>query len=117
MQALTEYLYPALSPFAFGSIPPPSTPIAYEVITIASKIVANKTSGTLPLMQDGSAADPASVGVSVVLANWTSSSTTSTLSKADFATAATEQVQFLLQDVPRSSSGAISHRVANVELW
>ncbi|KAK4700758.1 hypothetical protein P7C70_g5487, partial [Phenoliferia sp. Uapishka_3] len=116
-QALTEYLYPALSPFSSNSLPPPSSPIAYEVLSIAARIVSTKPSGILQLVQDGSAADPASIGVSVVLANWTSNGVGLNVTQAGFAEAAKEQATSLLEDTPRSSSGAISHRTADVELW
>ncbi|KAL8280717.1 hypothetical protein RQP46_007040 [Phenoliferia psychrophenolica] len=116
-EALLEYLYPALSPFASGSIPPPSTPIAYEVLSIAARIVSTKSNGTLPLMADGSAGDPASIGAAVVLANWTSAGLGYNVTKAGFASAATDQVRFLLTDTPRSPLGAISHRVEEVALW
>lgn len=42
-----------------------------DVVAISTDIVSNKTAGTLPLMTDGSAADPASNGVAVLVANWT----------------------------------------------
>ena len=62
-------------------------------------------------MQDGSAADPASIGVSVLLANWTGQG------GLDYAGAAKDQLDFLLLSVPRTSDGAISHRVSQVQLW
>ncbi|CAG7852733.1 SubName: Full=Uncharacterized protein {ECO:0000313/EMBL:CCA75834.1} [Serendipita indica DSM 11827] len=65
------------------------------------------------LMDDGSAADPASLGVTVALANWT---------KADdggvrYGDAARDELNFLLTKAPRSSEGAISHRTEKVQLW
>ncbi|PPQ86599.1 hypothetical protein CVT24_009649, partial [Panaeolus cyanescens] len=65
-------------------------------------------------MPDGSAADPASIGVCVVLANWTGRGETDGL---DYAGAAKDQLDFLLERVPRTADGAISHRVSEVQLW
>ena len=62
-------------------------------------------------MKDGSAADPASIGVAVLLANWTKQG------GQDYAGAATDQLDYLYQKVPRSNEGAISHRTADVQLW
>lgn len=111
MEALTEYDYPTLSVFASGSLPPPSTPAATDVISEATTIVQSKTQGSLQLVDNGSAGDPASIGVAVVLANWTSSQ-----EQSQFATAAADQMESLLE-APRASDGAISHRTEDVELW
>ena len=64
-------------------------------------------------MPDASAADPASIGVSVLLANWTKQDS----SQIDYAGAATDQLEYLLYKVPHTSDGAISHRVSQVQLW
>lgn len=66
-------------------------------------------------MPDGSAADPAAVGVAVTLANFTS--TSGNVSAAEFGEAARDQVRFLLEVAPRTRDGAISHRVEQVQLW
>lgn len=60
---------------------------------------------------DGAAGDPASIGVAVLLANWTG------LQGADYAGAATAQMRYLMNSVPKTSDGAISHRVSEVQLW
>jgi len=49
----------------------------------------------------------------MLLANWTRSDP----EDQSFATAARQQVDFLLNDVPRTESGAISHRTGEVQLW
>lgn len=113
MQALTEYDYPALGPFYTTFTPPPSTPIASSVLSIISPIVRAKSPNSMQIMPDGSAADPASMGVAVILANWTSSGET----KAMYESAAEEQLQALLVDTPKTDSGAISHRVEQLALW
>jgi hypothetical protein len=61
---------------------------------------------------DTSAADPASLGVAVLIANWTH------LAGEDYAGAATAQVEYLLgSEVPKTSDGAISHRISEVQIW
>ncbi|KAL4076573.1 Six-hairpin glycosidase-like protein [Scleroderma yunnanense] len=65
-------------------------------------------------MNDGAAGDPASIGVAVLLTNWTGQGKVDGL---DYAEAARDQLEFLLMNVPRTSDGAISHRTDEVQLW
>jgi hypothetical protein len=83
------------------------------VLGIVKNITASqpKGSGPQPLMEDGSAADPASNGVGVLIANWTRQN------DEDYANAAEEQLTYLYTKVPRSSTGAISHRNDQTQLW
>jgi rhamnogalacturonyl hydrolase YesR len=119
----TEY-----SVFNSTSLPPPasvpSSLASSEALTpffaIAHDVVANRskanngTIGPQPLISgDGAAADPVSIGVCVLLANWTKQDS----GQLDYAGAATDQLNYILQDVPRTSDGAISHRVSEVQLW
>lgn len=67
--------------------------------------------GPHPLMPDGSAADPASLGVCVLIANWTKAG------DLDYAGAAKSQIDYLFTKVPRTSDGAISHRESQLQLW
>ncbi|KDN46716.1 hypothetical protein RSAG8_04096, partial [Rhizoctonia solani AG-8 WAC10335] len=128
-QALLELESPSVSVFTASSIPgsPASqyptlqlsnvVKSAYtsgqlsDVIGISHEMLANKEPGTLPLMRDGSSADPASNGVAMIVANWTEAQ------GSDFAAAAGDQLTWLLLRVPRSSEGAISHRNNEVQLW
>ncbi|KAG5651115.1 hypothetical protein H0H81_009802 [Sphagnurus paluster] len=83
--------------------------------TVANRGNSNKNiTGPQPLMADGSAADPASIGFAVLLANWTGQGLHDGL---DYAGAAKDQLDYLQFDVPRTSDGAISHRVSQVQLW
>ncbi|KAH7323436.1 glycosyl hydrolase family 88-domain-containing protein [Rhizoctonia solani] len=82
-----------------------------DVIGLSHEILAAKQPGTLPLMKDGSSADPASNGVGMIVANWTEAQ------GSDFEAAARDQLTWLLSNVPRSSKGAISHRNSEVQLW
>lgn len=65
-------------------------------------------------MNEGSAADPASLGTVVLLANWTGQGHSDGL---DYAGAATDQLDYLFEDVPKTHDGAISHRTEQVQLW
>lgn len=114
MQTLTELDAPAFSVLTPHAAVPPahSAPPALDAtLALAREIVANKSAGAGALVPDGSAGDPASNGVGVLLANWTA------LGGADYAGAARGQLEHLLQQVPRTSDGAISHREGYVQLW
>ena len=89
-----------------------------DVYTIARNAVAalppppSNGTGQPLFLGDFSAGDPASVGVAVLIANWTR------LGGEDYAGAATAQVEYLFgPDVPKTSDGAISHRVSQLQLW
>ena len=89
-----------------------------DVFTIARNAVAalppppNNGTGQPLVLGDGSAGDPASVGIAVLIANWTN------LGGEDSAAAATAQVQYLFGPaVPKTQDGAISHRVEQLQLW
>jgi len=91
-----------------------------QVLSIAHNIVANRSvsngniTGPQPLINDSSAGDPASIGVAVLLANWTGQGAVDGL---DYAGAARDQLAFLFQNVSKTSDGAISHRVDQLQLW
>lgn len=125
-QALLELNAPLYSVFSATPIPPPpevpsdlTGPLS-DVFTIAHTIVANRPysngniTGPQPLLSDGSAGDPASIGVPVLLANWTGQEHVDGL---DYAGAARDQLEFLLTNVPRTTDGAISHRTDQTQLW
>ncbi|KAE9405940.1 hypothetical protein BT96DRAFT_963680 [Gymnopus androsaceus JB14] len=117
-EALTELEWPALSVFNASAFPPPheldGSDNASDVLQIANDTVTSKPSDSLPLVaNDGAVGDPASIGAAVLLANWT----TSNSSNIAYATAAGEQLVYLLYDAPRSDSGAISQRADQVQLW
>ena len=124
-QALLELSAPSFSVLTPSiALPPPSNLITAvnaslgDVYTIARDAVASlpppPSNGTgQPLfMGDTSAGDPASIGTAVLIANWTG------LGGEDYAGAATAQVEYLFGPaVPKTSDGAISHRVAELQLW
>jgi hypothetical protein len=90
------------------------------VLGIAKSVVSNRSTsnggkiGPQPLINDSAAGDPASIGMAVLLANWTGQDQNDGL---DYAGAAQDQLDFLFQNVPQTSDGAISHRVSQVQLW
>ena len=89
-----------------------------DVFTIARDIVAalpgsdSSPEGRALTDGDGSAGDPTSLGVAVMLANWTG------LPGEDYERAIEAEISYLLNgSVPKSDKGAISHRVSEVQLW
>jgi len=125
-EAILEYTYPSLS--VFSPTPPlplpsplPSGDIP-QIISIAQTTMNNRpASGTSAgtqgstLLPDGAAADPASLGVTILLAN--ASTGDAQINGVGYGTAASEEIDYLLYDVPRTSSGAISHRADQAQLW
>ncbi|KAF7304894.1 hypothetical protein MKEN_01203700 [Mycena kentingensis (nom. inval.)] len=120
----TDYSVYTASPY-----PPPQnvpsniTSAIAPVFSIARNVVSAlglRTNGSsnatsLELVAgDGAAGDPPSIGVAVLLANWTGRNSDDGL---DYAKAAENQLDFLLNETPHTSDGAISHRVAQVQLW
>ncbi|GAA5963320.1 hypothetical protein JCM21900_006556 [Sporobolomyces salmonicolor] len=117
-EALLELDYKPLSVFASSFYPVPSTPHPSEVDSIISAWAASRPSTTnqLALVQGGAAGDPASLGVGWIVA----SQTASDRRQADqYYAEVGEEVDYLVNDVPRTSDGAISHRPASepVQLW
>ena len=124
-QALLELSAPSFSVLTSSVVlPPPSNLITAvnaslgDVYTIARNAVASlpppPSNGTgQPLFSgDTSAGDPASIGPAVLIANWTG------LGGENFGSAATAQVEYLLGPaVPKTSDGAISHRISELQLW
>lgn len=110
-EALLELEEADVSVYGEKPFPPCRTVSADSpVISLAEYVLSIKEPGTLPLMTDGAAGDPASMGVAVLLAN-------QTLHNATYAEAAGQQLDFLLNYVPRAPNGAISHRVSEAQLW
>ncbi|KZT34675.1 Six-hairpin glycosidase [Sistotremastrum suecicum HHB10207 ss-3] len=119
-EALLE-LQSTFSVFSSQPIPPPpslsspqSTSLS-QIFNISLTVVnarPNDTSPAQPLFsKDTAAGDPCSMGVAVLLSNWTGQT------GADFAGAAEQQLRYILEDVPQTSDGAISHRVSTLQLW
>jgi hypothetical protein len=87
------------------------------VFTIASNVVKN-LGNVAPIAQslvanDGSTGDPASIGMPVMLANWTGQSADG----LNYAQAAQDEFNFLLFNVSKTNDGALSHRASELQLW
>lgn len=98
---LAVFYNPAV-PIVSGHVPEESNAIAQYTIT-------NRPVGTMMFCEDGSAGDPASLGISVLLANHTLD--------VDYMSAVNDENEYLFVHAPRTSDGAISHRVSEVQLW
>jgi len=110
---------------SFKLPPSPSAPSSlFDILHIADQTITNRTTEVAntsrfaspqPLFPgDTSAADPASMGVAVLIANWTGMGNGS----VDYAGAARAEVQYLFSGaVPKTSDGAFSHRTDQLQLW
>ncbi|KAJ9103744.1 hypothetical protein QFC21_002204 [Naganishia friedmannii] len=133
-QALIEYAYQDFSPFSptFGNALTDlslSQSIPDELIAIARTTLEERPSssnqsgaalggvGIGSLLQDGSSADPASLGVAVLLANASAAVGTQQVKNVGWGAAAESELRYLLERVPRNSAGAISHRSEQAQLW
>ncbi|TFK29237.1 hypothetical protein FA15DRAFT_752708 [Coprinopsis marcescibilis] len=117
-QALTEAFTPGLSVFEVSAFPPPlrlnasSTPT--DTFRIVDDVLARKPAYSRPLFaNEGSSADPASLGAAVLLANWTRFEQR----VQNYGKAASDQLDYLLYEAPRTNEGAISHRANEIQLW
>ncbi|ODN79264.1 hypothetical protein L202_03278 [Cryptococcus amylolentus CBS 6039] len=126
-QAILEATYPAYSVFSSSApLPLPadlSDDDISELIDIAKTTMqqrpATNTSaaarGGSTLLSDDAAGDPASLGITILLAN--ASTSDAQVNGVGYGEAAEAELNYLLYDVPRTSSGAISHRADQAQLW
>lgn len=86
-----------------------------EIFDSVDAVLANKPSGIPSFFSDKAVGDPASVGIAVLIRNWTYTGS----GGSKYATTAKQQLNYLLNDVDRASNGAISQRAppAAVQLW
>ncbi|KAI9462083.1 Six-hairpin glycosidase-like protein [Boletus coccyginus] len=125
-EVLLEYNASGYSVLSSSAVPPPKQippnlkSALNDIFAITHTIVSNRSisngnvTGPQPLIQDLSAGDPASIGVAVLLANWTGQGA---LDGLDYSGAARDQLEFLFQNVSKTQDGAISHRMDQVQLW
>ncbi|KAG8819424.1 hypothetical protein FRC18_012092 [Serendipita sp. 400] len=93
--------------------PPSSLDTPFSIVRpVVDQSTSHAQSGNGSLMDDGSVADPASLGVTVLLANWTGAG-----NGADFGGAAQRELSYLLEKAPKTAEGAISHRMDKTQLW
>ncbi|KAG8916218.1 hypothetical protein FRC01_003290 [Tulasnella sp. 417] len=111
IQTLLEVDFSSMSVFSSNYLTPtpPSAQTLNPVLDIARRVVNTRSSKQL--VADGSSADPASIGVGVLLGNWTRAP------GANWDTAAEDQLDALMKDTPRTVDGALSHRTEVVQLW
>lgn len=110
---------------SFKLPPSPSAPSSlFDVLHLADQTITNRTTEVANTSEfaapqpffpgDTSAADPCSMGVAVLIANWTGMGNGS----VDYAGAAQAEIQFLFSDaVRKTSDGAFSHRIDQLQLW
>ncbi|KAG8724095.1 hypothetical protein FRC09_000373 [Ceratobasidium sp. 395] len=119
-QSILEMSYPSLCVFSSSAIPPPTRlpkgENATKILVITDRVVQARPPGVLSFMPDQSAGDPPSLGVSMLLANFTDRSPSVTKSNA-YDIAISDQLNYILTRAPRAPNNAISHRVDQVQLW
>ena len=119
-QALLELDSPRYSVTTSGAKLPPSktnppSSLA-DVFAIARNVVSkqNPANNTpQPFIRDDSAGDPPSIGVAVILSNWTNQQSSD---GQKYPQALSNQFSYLYT-IPRTSDGAISHRSTQLQLW
>ncbi|KAE8538351.1 hypothetical protein D1P53_004703 [Cryptococcus gattii VGV] len=126
-QAILESKYPSYSVFASSSpIPLPDKfdendikdVVGVAEVTMSNRPPTNTSAaahGGSTLLEDDAAGDPASLGVTILLAN--ASTGNAQVNGVSYGDAAREELNYLLYDVPKTSAGAISHRADQVQLW
>jgi hypothetical protein len=114
MEALLSLDTPSFSVLNSTVPPPKKAPNSLDDVLGSAKSVLSQAptgNGPKPLFDnDSSAADPASTGIGILIANWTGQS-------GDYANAAENQIDYLLNKAPRAPNGAISHRADEAQLW
>ncbi|OAV94812.1 hypothetical protein PTTG_06229 [Puccinia triticina 1-1 BBBD Race 1] len=120
-QVLLEMKYPDLSVYSTrrklpltadeGPIEPPQL-----MLDLIDPILARRDPSKLSLVDgDGAAGDPASLGVAVLVA--TVATSNDTVRSERYRKLAEGQLQWVLNQVPRSPEGAISMRENEVQFW
>ena len=119
-QALLELDSPRYSVTTSGAKLPPSDtnpPSSLSDVFAISRNVVSKRSpignNSQPFIQDDSSGDPPSVGVAILLSNWTNQQSSD---GQNYRQALLNQFNYLYT-VPRTSDGAISHRATQLQLW
>ncbi|KAG8949857.1 hypothetical protein FRC04_008160 [Tulasnella sp. 424] len=119
-EAFLEIDWPQVSVFGERGVPPPRGATGKNnvstVLELANYAIAIRPKGTLTLFVDGAVGDPASLGVAVLLANWTQASRPDEAGN-NYNTPLRQQMDYLLNGAPRTDDGAISHRSERVQLW
>ncbi|GAA5981784.1 hypothetical protein JCM11641_007423 [Rhodosporidiobolus odoratus] len=121
MQALLEHDYPTLSVFSDASYPPTFENDPTEVISIVSSWASKRSSDAkqLAYVSGGAAADPAALGVGWLVAAAARGAAGDESTEEKWISQVKEEVEYIINDVPKTSDGAISHRPASepAQLW
>ncbi|GAA5857943.1 hypothetical protein JCM8547_006631 [Rhodosporidiobolus lusitaniae] len=123
LEALLEYDYPSLTVFSSPVAYPPSfsTGLPSEVTSLVSSWALKRPSWTQELAYEnnGAAGDPAALGVGWLVAAAAEGEAGDEGTQATYVSQVKEEVSYLLNSVPRTSDGAISHRPSSeaVQLW
>ncbi|KAK4686019.1 hypothetical protein P7C73_g4107, partial [Tremellales sp. Uapishka_1] len=119
-EAMIEKEYSYLSVFSTSDPFPPSASSKKikDLVAVAQTTLENRPAGneSSSLLSDGAAGDPASLGIAVLIANASESASTQ-VNGVTYGQAALSELNYLLYVVPKSSTGAISHRADQVQLW
>ncbi|KAK6544755.1 hypothetical protein TWF694_001439 [Orbilia ellipsospora] len=107
-EALLELYNPQLSVFGSDPFPNGKIPSADPGITALAYARAFISTASQTLVPNSAVGDPASLGVSSILLGQTSSV---------YIGAASRQADYILNQVPKWSNGAISHRPDVAEIW
>lgn len=117
-QAVIETQYPSFSPFASSLSPPSSSTslrqsIPIPIIDIARQTLQNRPTSNSSilnnpmrgqgLLEDGSSADPASLGIAVLMASASDGPGSEVINGVTYEVAAEEELQYQLYNVPRVS--------------
>ncbi|KAF8301447.1 hypothetical protein DL93DRAFT_2127462 [Clavulina sp. PMI_390] len=113
--ALLELNAPELFLYNGSNAIPPTLTSDSDVTKLFASVdavLAAKPAGIKPFFSDKAVGDPASVGIPFLIRNWTL-----TTGSTKYATAASQQLDYLLNDVDRTDNGAISQRTNVVQVW
>ncbi|KAG8899305.1 hypothetical protein FRC01_010592 [Tulasnella sp. 417] len=119
-EAFLELDWPHLSVFGENGVPPPRDGTGPNnlttVLQLANYALAIRPEGIVTLFADGAVGDPPSLGVAVLLANWTKASHPG-MARNNYDTPLRQQMDYVINEAPRTDDGAISHRSERVQLW
>lgn len=118
---ILERYYPRLSVYSNQSIPIISSNHikikTKKLLKVIQPILKDRRPGPGPIIKDDAAGDPASLMIGIMILGLTNKKGSKPYSRKYYLKIAKRQLRFLLDEVPRTSEGAISHRVAEVQLW
>ncbi|KAK8853391.1 hypothetical protein IAR55_004095 [Kwoniella newhampshirensis] len=124
-EAILEATYPSLSVFSpTDPVPLPSglsSGQVGQIIDVAQTTMSNRPATNLSahggsrLLNDGAAGDPASLGITIMIASTATGN--AQVNGVSYGDAVNTELNYILYDVPRTTAGAISHRADQAQLW